>query len=162
MVAGLVVAQVLSGCAAQRETVDPPVPGITPPTAPARPVPESVAPTDWSSAETVTVRLTEFRFEPDEIEFRAGHPYHLRLVNEGTVSHAFSSPGFFKAIAVRSTPAGVPEPGTPVATVVEVPPGMDRVVSFVALDPGHYVLECSTFLHEVFGMTGEITIRREG
>lgn len=153
----VVLPMVAVACASPEATVDTPAELAAPPTAPLRQLPDGVAPTDWASAETVTVRMTEFRFTPNRLEFEPGRPYHLRLVNEGERLHTFSSPGFFRAVALRAASAGAEEDASPVPTVV--PPGGERVLSFVVLDRGSYPFECSMFLHDVFGMTGEITVR---
>ena len=55
---------------------------------------------EWSKAETVTVALSEFRFRPQELDFRTGVPYRLRIENRGQLSHTFDAPEFFAAIAV--------------------------------------------------------------
>lgn len=158
-VAALVaIAGLAAACATPPESADLPDPA-DPPTVPARAAPATVTASDWATAETVPLFIEEFGFDPDRLELQAGRLYHLRLVNRGQIEHVFSSPDFFRAIALRSAPAGVVASGSPVATMVDVPPGDERVLSFVAIDPGEYAVECGRFLHEVFGMNARITIR---
>ena len=42
---------------------------------------------------TITIRLSNFSFEPDHLRLRAGVPIRLRLVNESGGGHDFSAPG---------------------------------------------------------------------
>jgi uncharacterized cupredoxin-like copper-binding protein len=49
--------------------------------------PEDAAP------QRVTVRLTEYRFDPARIELKTGQETELTLVNEGTVLHEFITEG---------------------------------------------------------------------
>jgi hypothetical protein len=56
---------------------------------------------DWSKAETVTVKLTDFEYSPAYLRFHAGSPVRLILVNQGTGRHDFSAPEFFSAVTLR-------------------------------------------------------------
>jgi uncharacterized cupredoxin-like copper-binding protein len=118
-----------------------------------------VAEADWTRAQTVTVTLSEFSFEPADLAFTAGVPYRLVLRNIGDGRHTFVSDGFFKAIAARrlESPDGVAS--HPTLKVIEVPPGAEKTLEFVPVTRGVYELECSVFLHGAFGMEGRIAIR---
>src|SRR6266568_2103954 len=61
----------------------------------------SIAPA--TVGETVTVRLSNFAFDPEHIGLRAGAPVRLRLVNESDGAHNFSAPAF---LAGSSFPLG--------------------------------------------------------
>ena len=48
-----------------------------------------------SDVEIITVRLSNFAFEPEHLRLKAGVPVRLRLVNESNGGHDFSAPTFF-------------------------------------------------------------------
>lgn len=118
-----------------------------------------VAEADWSRTETVTLTLSEFQFDPANLAFTAGQPYRLVLRNIGDGRHTFVSDGFFKSIAVRQLGSPDITISNPVLKVVEIPPQAEKTLEFVPVTPGAYHLECSVFLHETFGMAGQIAIR---
>ena len=121
--------------------------------------PARVANIEWSRAETVTVALSEFRFTPQELVFRRGVPYRLRIENGGKFSHTFNAEGFFEAIAVQKLRSGENETALPYVKNVVVAPREVKDLYFLAVVPGSYDLRCSVILHDVFGMTGTIEIR---
>ena len=151
--AALVVAFVLSGCAAGGGPSQA-VPADIIADASAR-----VAAAHWSKAEIVSVSLTNFRFTPERLEFRQNQPYILQLANQSGSSHTFSSDGFFKAIAVKMLEADTATPVPSSVSTVELAPGEEKVLYFVAVGPGAYELHCSEFFHDKLGMTGRITIK---
>ena len=106
---------------------------------------------DWSRAEPVEVSLTEFSFQPSRLTFAANRPYVLRLRNTGTGGHNFVAPAFFQSAAFRDAP--------PPAGTVELARGETKEIALVPLRPGEYPLECTHFLHELLGMTGQISVR---
>jgi uncharacterized cupredoxin-like copper-binding protein len=106
---------------------------------------------DWTAAETVTVGLEDYRFVPNRLSFRRGVPYRLRLENRGTHQHEFTAPGFFGAVAARSTAAlssARPE--------IVVDPKQVKEFEFVPVTAGRYELSCAD--HDFAGMVGEITV----
>ncbi|HYD32823.1 MAG TPA: multicopper oxidase domain-containing protein [Azospirillaceae bacterium] len=142
----------LAACSAETAFRTAPAPGHV------EDAPRRVAAIDWSRAVPVTVRLSEYTFEPAFLVFKQGQPYRLHLDNTGKRAHTFTSDGFFKAIAARrlTTPDGVVE--QPYLQVIEVPPGEAAEVDFVAVRPGIFPLDCDEPLHGVFGMTGKIRV----
>jgi uncharacterized cupredoxin-like copper-binding protein len=131
----------------------------TPPEAYVQDAPARVAAADWSQAETVEVALSEYEFSPATLSFEAGEPYLLVLRNEGTSTHTFTSPGFYRAIAAQKLVAGNDEQALPYIEQIEIPSGSSKGLYFLPVRKGTYALECAVFLHESFGMHGEITIR---
>lgn len=121
--------------------------------------PARVSAADWSEARTVEVVLTEYAFTPDRLVFESGQPYHLVLRNQGSSTHTFTAPGFFQGIAAQKLVAASGEQDLPYIENVEVPSHGTKELYFVPVRSGTYSLECSVFLHDAFGMTGEITIR---
>ena len=104
------------------------------------------------AAATVTVVLSNFDFSPDHLRLSAGVPVRLRLVNESGGGHDFSAPGFFAASNV------LPGGAAPSGGAVAVGSHRTEEVLLVPRTPGTYRLECTHFLHSVFGMHGTIDI----
>jgi len=98
-----------------------------------------------------TIHLSNLAFEPEEIRLRAGVPVGLLLVNESSGGHNFSAPGFF---AASKYPTG----SAPPAGVVDVPAKGRVEIVVVPMTPGNYRVECTHFLHALFGMTGRIIV----
>lgn len=142
----------LAACAQGDVLLDKPGAGYVRPAA-------GAAPVDWSKAETVAVTLSEFQFAPSAPVFRQGVPYKLLLRNSGARGHTFVSPGFFKAIAAETLVSTEGTVTKPYLASIAVPPGAEKELDFVPVRKGTYALECTVFLHRVFGMEGSITIR---
>jgi uncharacterized cupredoxin-like copper-binding protein len=131
----------------------------TPPEAYVQDAPARVAAADWSQAETVEVALSEYEFSPANLTLEAGQPYRLVMRNEGTSTHTFTSPGFYRAIAAQKLVSGNDEQALPYIEQTEISSGSSKELFFLPVRTGTYPMECSVFLHESFGMHGEITIR---
>ncbi len=145
---------VLAGCAAGGDVLlDKPGAGYV------RDIAATTRAADWSKAETVAVTLSEFQFTPAGLTFRKNVPYRLRLRNDGERDHTFVSEGFFKAIAATKLVSGDGEVTGPYLASITVPPGSEKTLFFVAVGTGTYDLKCTVFLHDAFGMDGEITVR---
>jgi plastocyanin len=100
---------------------------------------------------TTTIQLSNFAFEPEEIRLRTGVPVHLLLVNQSSGGHNFSAPGFFAAS--KSLTGSAPPVG-----IVDVPAKGRVEITVVPVTPGTYRVECTHFLHALFGMTGRIIV----
>ena len=111
----------------------------------------SAAEIDWSSANLVTVRLVDERFVPDNLVFKHGVPYRLRLENTGHHMHEFTAPEFLKTVTVRN-----PEVLVEAKNEVLLQPGEHKDLYFVAPAPGRFELICAD--HDWDGMTGTITV----
>lgn len=101
----------------------------------------------------VTVTMQNFRFEPNQIQLRAGAPTILHLVNTAGGGHSFSAPQFFAAAKVAPASQPLVQDGT-----VQVP---KHSAVDIALTPaaGQYPLKCTHALHAAFGMKGSIIVR---
>jgi plastocyanin len=99
----------------------------------------------------VTVHLSNFAFTPDQLRLRVGEPVHLRIVNDSTGGHNFTAPSLFSA---STFPDGSP----PTSGKVEVGPKSSTDIVFVPRVPGTYRVECTHFLHSLFGMTGNVVV----
>jgi uncharacterized cupredoxin-like copper-binding protein len=113
---------------------------------------------DWNKAQTVSVGMDEYDYVPATLSFEAGKPYRLHIENRGGKSHTFSSPPFFKSIAVRRLTTKEGTAQAPFIQELVVAPGQATDMEFVALTPGNYPLVCNEPLHEIFGMTGTIQV----
>jgi uncharacterized cupredoxin-like copper-binding protein len=118
---------------------------------PAPPVAQPTVPAS-SAGTTVTVILADFSFSPDRITLRAGVPVRLRLVNQSTGGHDFSAPEFF---AKSSFAAGTKAPA---GGAIEVGSQQTAEIVLTPLLPGTYPVECTHFLHSLFGMTATIQV----
>jgi len=107
---------------------------------------------DWTKAEAITVRLSDFEFRPDHLALRAGVPVRLFLINTGSGKHTFTAPEFFATAVYKDDAKGPPE-GEIVVKKRET-----AELAFVPMTPGEYKLECGEFLHSFFGMTGKIDV----
>jgi uncharacterized cupredoxin-like copper-binding protein len=120
-------------------------------TAPAAP-PAQPSVATGESAGIFTVVLTDFAFTPDHIALRAGVPARLRLVNNSKGGHDFSAPAFFAASSIA--------PGTtaPKDGAIEVGSHQTVEIAVTPRTPGTYPVECTHFLHSLFGMTTTIAV----
>jgi plastocyanin len=103
-------------------------------------------------SETVTVRLSNFAFDPNHLRLRAGVPVRLRLVNESSGGHDFNAPEFFAASSIL--------PGSLAPPNGDVTVGSHQTVE-IAVVPrtlGTYKLNCTHFLHSFFGMHGTVEV----
>jgi plastocyanin len=98
-----------------------------------------------------SIQLSNFAFEPEEIRLRTGALVRLLLVNESSGGHNFSAPGFFAAS--KSLTGSAPPVG-----IVDVPAKGRVEITVVPVTPGTYRVECTHFLHALFGMTGRIIV----
>ena len=101
-----------------------------------------------NDAETITVHLSNFAFDPAYLRLKAGVPVRLHLANESNGGHDFSAPAFF---AASSFPAGTAAPPHG-----EVAVGSHKTVDITVVPvlPGTYRLECTHFLTAYSGCTG--------
>ena len=129
---------VLAGCVSHQAQPDPMQP--------------AAASIDWNAAKTVTVKMTDFDFTPSKVSFEAAQPVKLTLVNDGTDRHDFSAPAFFTGAALRQGSTG------PAGGKISLAKGQSAEIDLVPGAPGTYPLTCTEFLHEMFGMTGTITV----
>ena len=102
---------------------------------------------------TVSVTLSNFKFNPAAIEMHAGVPTVLHLVNTASGGHNFTAPEFFAAAKIAPASQPLVHDGK-----VEVP---KHSALDVTLTPaaGQYSLKCTHMLHSSFGMNGTIVVR---
>jgi plastocyanin len=102
----------------------------------------------------VTVRLSEYRFTPAEIDLDHGQTYVLRVVNAGDKAHDLSAKAFFQTVTLAQGSASEVQDGA-----VELAMGESADVSFTAGAPGTYEMHCTHPLHSMLGMKGRIVVR---
>ncbi len=96
--------------------------------------PEAAAP------QRVTVRLTEYRFDPPRIELKTGQETELTLVNEGTVLHEFITEGL-QDVTADAIVNGVIIEALGVAEI-EIPAKAKVILRFTAEKPGEFRVIC--------------------
>ena len=111
----------------------------------------SAQPSQNQPAEAITIRLSNFAFAPAQLQLRVGVPVRLHLVNDSSGGHSFSAPALFAASAYPS--GAPPQDGT-----VQIAASSSVDITLVPRAAGTYKLECTHFLHSMFGMTGTIVV----
>jgi len=101
----------------------------------------------------VSVTLSNFKFQPQALQLRAGVPTVLHLVNTAGGGHNFTAPEFFAAARVAPSSQAYVRQGK-----VEIPKhsAVDVLLTPAA---GQYRLKCTHTLHSAFGMKGVIVVR---
>jgi len=113
----------------------------------------AVAQPEWRQAREYEVLLSSFDIQPQTMEFRAGEPLRLRLINNSSTSHSFSAGDFFRASEIRPRERQLVANGR-----VEVGPGEIRDILIVPA-AGEYRVRCSSLYHWVLGMSSRIVVR---
>lgn len=112
------------------------------------------AQTDDTKAEVVSVTLSSFAFSPELIELKPETDYVLELTNSSSGGHSFGAPEFFEAVTIKAEQKALICKGR-----IEVPKGETVSLHFKTAGSGKYKLKCTHFLHNGFGMNGDIIIR---
>lgn len=115
------------------------------------------------SAQTsnVTVTMTEFGFEPNVIEVKAGIPVELTLINAGAIEHDF----VIEVIPVQDVSTQGMEADHMSGDHSEydlhsaTAAGNTSTLVFTATEPGTYKIICSVPGHFDAGMTGELIVK---
>lgn len=110
-----------------------------------------IADLDWSKAETITVRMEEYRFIPDHLTLRRGIPYRLHLVNVGNEMHELTAPDLFRSLLLKN-----PEIIAPYGNQVVLQPHEETDVLFVAQQSGLFSPTCAD--HDWAGMKATIIV----
>ena len=122
---------------------------------------EIVKAADWKQMKTVTVKIAEHSYTPEDLEFEAGQPYKLELVNVGKKKHYWTAPDFFKAIATRKAQSNKDgEIKAPYFLALEMmAEGGQLDLYFVPVNKGTYEIICTIDDHREQGMEGTVTIK---
>ena len=108
------------------------------------------------SATTISVSLTNFKFTPNTITLKSGTTYTLHLVNNGGSAHDFAAPEFFKASTVAAADKSKVDSDD---GDVDLDSGQSVDITLTPTKPGTYKLTCTHFMHETFGMVGQIVVQ---
>jgi uncharacterized cupredoxin-like copper-binding protein len=110
--------------------------------------------------QTVTVRLSEYKYDPARIEIQNGKPVELRLVNSGKVLHEFVTDMLADVTVDLET-------GGTVALVrgveeLEIPAGATVILRFTPRKTGEFTFRCDAeepVSHHEKGMKGALIVR---
>ena len=120
----------------------------------------AIAAADWSARQDVSIEMLDYGYRPRELRLKAGQPYRLTLVNNGSVSHYFTAPEFFAGVAARK--AEVPrqvEVKAAVFTSFEVHGrGGTLDFYFIPLEKGRFRAHCHIKDHLPLGIEGILVV----
>lgn len=117
---------------------------------------ERAAGVDWARAPANEVTLDEFAFLPEELQLRVGQPVRLVFRNSGARPHDWTSPGFFRAVALR--PGAAADAVLAAGGSVDVPAGGSVELGVLPLAPGRHEVTCVKPLHATLGMAGRVVV----
>ena len=102
-------------------------------------------------ARTLTVRLTEYRLEPQDVRVRAGR-LRVVAVNRGRLTH--------NVHVVRPDPDDRERTPADLGGTATAQPGDTRRHTFTGLRPGRYRIVCTIANHDDLGMWGTLEVVR--
>lgn len=114
--------------------------------------PAAAAP-EWRQAREYDVLLSNLDIRPERMEFRAGEPLRLRLINNSTMAHSFSADEFFRSAQLRPREQKLVTNGK-----VELAPGETREILIVPA-AGEYGARCANLIHRILGMNARILVQ---
>lgn len=122
----------------------------------------AVAAADWAAVQEVVIELGDHSYTPNEISFKLGMPYKLRLRNVGGTSHDMVGGTFFsdQVIALKMVNSRVGRVMADQINSIYLRPKNDTELWFVALKDGEFSFFCSLPGHRDSGMEGTIRITR--
>ena len=104
-------------------------------------------------AKRIDIALANFNFTPSRIVLHHGDAYVLHFTNAAKGGHNFMAKSFFSAAKVASADVGKVGKGG-----IELDGGQSIDVHLVAPAAATYEAHCSHFMHQSFGMKGEIVV----
>jgi uncharacterized cupredoxin-like copper-binding protein len=110
-----------------------------------------------TAASDLTIRMTEFAFDPDDATAKAG-TVTITAPNAGKVEHELV------LLKTDADPAALPkkddevDESTSVGEIADVEPGATKSQTF-ELEPGKYVMVCALPGHYEGGMYGSLTVK---
>lgn len=112
------------------------------------------------ASQAVTLRLSEYQYEPARVEIQSGTPVELRLVNSGKVPHEFVTDMLSDTMVDLETAKtvalvrGIEE--------LEIPAGAIVVLRFTPKQVGNFPFRCDAaepVSHHDEGMNGTLIVR---
>ena len=120
----------------------------------------TLAAADWSRMAEVSIEMLDYGYRPRELRLKAGQPYRLTIVNEGSVNHYFTAPEFFASVAARK--AQVPRQAEIKAAVFESfevhPRGGTLEFYFVPMEKGSYRAFCHIKDHLPLAIEAQLVV----
>ena len=115
---------------------------------------------DWAKMADATITIRDYGYLPRELRLRAGQPYRLTLVNQGSVPHYFTAPEFLGTVATRKVEVrNQAEVKAPVFTSFEVyPRGGSLDIYLIPLRTGTYRAYCHMKDHLAMGVEGVLIV----
>lgn len=110
----------------------------------------AAAAVDWSHAQRIEVRMTEYRFIPNALRIRHAVPYQLHLINAGKEGHDFTAPDFFAVVKVKDHDA------LKDGRSIYLPPGTVADIYFIAPAAGLFAPRCAD--HDWAGMAATVIV----
>ncbi len=110
--------------------------------------------------QAVTVRLSEYKYDPARVEIQNGKPVELRLVNSGKVLHEFVT-DMLADVTVDLEAGGTVALVRGVAEL-EIPAGATVVLRFTPRKTGEFTFRCDAeepVSHHEKGMKGALIVR---
>ena len=117
-------------------------------------VPAATQAPDWSKAKRIDIAMANFNYTPSRIILRHGDAYILHFTNAAKGGHDFTAKSFFSAAKVAPRDADKTITGK-----VALGGGQSTDVRLIAPAAAIYEVHCSHFLHQGFGMKGEISVQ---
>ena len=111
-------------------------------------------PPEWSHAQSISVAMANFKFNPSTLTLQRGTPYLVHFTNTASGGHDFVAKEFFASATIAPEDRGKLKNGE-----VELSGGESADVHLVANSPGTYKSHCSHFMHSSFGMKGQIIVQ---
>ena len=107
------------------------------------------------SGSSLSIKGTEFVFEPGDFSIKAGQEFTVTLDNDGVVDHSFS---ILKAGNVISAMDEYSEDLEIPGTAINLGPDESGSVTFTIADAGRYQFICALPGHLEAGMKGQLTV----
>ena len=114
----------------------------------------SVQAQESNQTDRVAIELSSFKFTPSTITLEHGRRYVLHLSNKARGGHNFVAKTFFAAADVAPADRARLSKGG-----ISLDGGDQADIHFTAPAPGRYDVRCTHFMHQTFGMKGEIIVR---
>jgi plastocyanin len=111
-------------------------------------------PSNWGQAQSLTIELSNFKFNPPTVTLERGTPYKLHFVNDAGGGHDFAAKQFFAASEVAPDDAAKVNGGS-----IKLDGHESADVKLIPMQAGTFKVRCTHFMHSAFGMTGTVIVR---
>lgn len=119
---------------------------------------EIVKVADWKQMQTVTIKIGEHDYAPDELKLKLNTPYKIALTNTATKPHYWTAPKFFRSVATRKVQTAEAEIKAPYFDAIEVNPKGTAELFVVPVKAGVFEVFCTIEDHREKGMEGKIVV----